>query len=102
MLEKIKHYLVKFNDEGIPIPQLRDETTKKGSLTKTMFWVSFNLTILFALGKVSKIVGEVDFWEMLALTGMMGGFYVGRKYQSNKGIISIEDKIDNNEKERRD
>lgn len=99
MKDKIKEMLDKLNKSGFPIPLLKDPKTDKGSLTMTMFWISFNLTILFALGKVSKVVGEVDFWEMLALTGMMGGFYLGRKYQTNKsGDISIGEKINEEDK----
>lgn len=89
MQEKLKNLLVKLNEKGIPIPLLMDRG--KGSYTLTMFVISFNLTIILNLGKVTKLVGEVDFYEMLALTGMMGGFYLGRKYQADKkGNISIE------------
>ena len=97
MKDKIINTLNKLNKEGFPIPLLKDSKTNKGSLTMTMFWISFNLTVLFALGKVSKLVGEVDFWEMLALTGMMGGFYVGRKYQTNKAGDIIISEILNKE-----
>mgnify|MGYP003350869484 CR=1 FL=1 len=91
MFERIKQVILSANEVGIPIPLLRDNNTGKGSYTLTMFWISFNLAILLLAGKVTKVIGDVDYSNVLWLLGITGGLYLGRKtQQSSSGGISID------------
>jgi len=90
MLEKIKSWMLKMNQEGFPIPMLKDPKTGKGSVTLTMYWIAFNIAILTLAGKITKIIGDVDYSNVLWLFGLTGGMYLGRKYQTGKDSISVE------------
>lgn len=83
MFEKIKNWLLKMNREGMPMPMLKDPKTGKGSVTLTMFWISFNIAILTLAGKFTKILGDVDYSNVLWLLGLTGSFYLGRKLQGD-------------------
>jgi hypothetical protein len=90
MFEKLKQIFLQSNSEGIPLPLLRDNKTGKGSYTLTMFWMSFNISILLLAGKVTKLVGDVDYNNVLWLLGITGGMYLGRKTQESKAGITVE------------
>lgn len=92
MFEKLQKIFLKANSEGIPLPLLRDNKTGKGSYTLTMFWMSFNLSIILLAGKVTKIVGDVDYNNVLWLLGLTGSFYLGRKIQGDSKKMTIEQK----------
>jgi hypothetical protein len=77
------------NEGGFPLPMLRDPKTKKGSVTLTMFWISFNIAILTLAGKITKVLGDVDYSNVLWLLGITGSFYLGRKMQSDKTGITV-------------
>lgn len=89
MFEQLRNILLRSNDEGIPIPLLRDNKTGKGSYTLTMFWMSFNISILLLAGKVTKLIGDVDYNNVLWLLGLTGGFYLGRKVQGTKDGVNV-------------
>jgi hypothetical protein len=72
------------------MPLLRDNKTGKGSYTLTMFWMSFNLSIILLAGKVTKLVGDVDYSNVLWLLGLTGSFYLGRKIQGDGKKMTIE------------
>jgi len=78
------------NTEGLPLPMLRDPKTGKGSVTLTMFWVSFNVSLLTLAGKFTKILGDVDYSNVLWLLGITGGMYLGRKFQAGKDGVNVE------------
>ena len=90
MFEKVKNWLIKMNQEGFPLPTLKDPSTGKGSITLTMFWVSFNIAILTLAGKVVKITGDVQYDNVLWLLGITGSFYLGRKMQAGKDGITVD------------
>jgi hypothetical protein len=89
MFEKIKDWMLKMNQEGFPLPMLRDPKTGKGSVTLTMFWISFNVALLTLAGKFTKVLGDVDYSNVLWLFGLTGGMYLGRKFQSSKEGLSV-------------
>lgn len=90
MIEKIKNWMNKANSEGIPLPMLKDPKTGKGSITMTMFWISFNIAILTLAGKVVKITGDIEYSNVLWLLGLTGGMYLGRKFQTSKDGVNVE------------
>lgn len=96
MFEKIRKIFLRANSEGIPMPLLRDNKTGKGSYTLTMFWMSFNLSIILLAGKVTKLVGDVDYNNVLWLLGLTGSFYLGRKIQGGGKKMTIDSKEDEN------
>lgn len=73
---KLKEWLVRANDEGIPIPLIRDNNKDQGSLTATMFWIAFNVALLALIGKLTKYLGDIDYSNVLWLLGMTFGFWV--------------------------
>lgn len=92
MLDKFKAIMLRWNEEGLPIPLLRDGK-KQGSYTLTMMIISFNVAIIALFGKVTQLLGDVNYWEVLGLLGLTSGLYVGRKYQVSKdGNMSIDSK----------
>ncbi len=95
MLEKIKNWLTKANEQGIPLPVLRDKGV--GSYTLTMYFISFNLAAFTLLGKVTKLVGDVDYNNVLWLYGLSSSIYLGRRYQKSKdGGMELGDEINKN------
>jgi hypothetical protein len=90
MFEKIKNWLLRMNEEGIPLPMLRDPKNGKGSVTLTMFWISFNIAVLTLAGKITKVIGDVDYSNVLWLLGLTGGMYLGRKFQAGKDSVTVE------------
>lgn len=79
----------KMNERGLPLPLLRDNKTGKGSYTLTMFWVSFNVAIITLVGKVTKLLGDVDYSNVLWLLGITGGFYMGRKFSKDGDKLEL-------------
>jgi hypothetical protein len=71
------------NKKGVPIPLARDPKTGKGSLTFTMSVVSFGVCIVLLAGKVTNILGDVDYDNALWLLGLTLSTYLGRQYQKN-------------------
>ena len=55
---RIKEFIQKMNEKGIPIPLFKVDG--KPSLTATFAIVSFNSALLGEIGKVTKLIGEVD------------------------------------------
>jgi hypothetical protein len=89
MLEKIKNWLLKANSDGISIPLLKDPKTGQGSYTLTMYFISFNLATFLLLGKVTKLVGDVDYNNVLWLYGMSSSIYLGRAWQKKGDEVTL-------------
>ncbi len=70
---------------------LRDPKTGKGSVTLTMFWIAFNVSLLTLAGKITKVLGDVDYSNVLWLLGLTGGMYLGRKFQTSKDGVSVDE-----------
>lgn len=90
MFAKIKNWILSLNEEGVPLPLLRDPKAKTGSVTLTMFWISFNIAILTLAGKITKVIGDVDYSNVLWLLGLTGSFYLGRRIQGDGKNMSLE------------
>lgn len=89
MFERMKNYFLKLNEDGIPIPLLRDNVKGRGSWTFTFFVFSGLLSWLLLLGKVTKYTGEVNYVEVLGLVGLAGGLYLGRAVQTDGKSVSL-------------
>jgi hypothetical protein len=83
------------NTNGIPFPVLRDPQTGKGSVTLTMWFITFNIAIITLIGRVVKLLNGVDYDSVLWLFGITGGFYLGRKIQKKSdGSLEVGDKAE--------
>lgn len=78
------------NSQGFPLPMLRDPKTGKGSVTLTMFWLAFNVAIFTLAGRITNLIGDVDYSNVLWLLALTGGLYLGRKMQAGKDSVSLE------------
>lgn len=97
IIDKISKKLDDSNSNGVPIPTLRDPQTGKGSITLTMWFITFNIAIITLIGRVTKILDGVDYDSVLWLFGITGGFYLGRKVQKKAdGSLEIGGKADGN------
>lgn len=97
-MNKLFELLKVANEKGIYIPLLRDSTTGKGSVTLTMFWISFNIAILALIGKVARLAGDIDYSSVIWLYAVTGAFYLGRKIQTGKTGADLGDSLQEVEK----
>jgi hypothetical protein len=59
-----------------------------------MWFISFNIAIITLIGRVTKVLGDVDYNSVLWLFGITGSFYLGRKMQRDaNGSMSLGDSI---------
>jgi hypothetical protein len=89
MIDKLKELMSNMNSKGIPIPLARDPKSGSGSLTFTMAVVSFGICIVLLGGKVTKLVGNVDYDNALWLLGLTLSTYLGRQFQKNGKQMSM-------------
>jgi hypothetical protein len=91
MLEKIKDFIKKLNEYGIPIPLVRINGVP--TLTGTMTLLSFLTALLGQIGKVTNFLGPVDLSQANYLFLISLGAYLGRRLtNTNKnGTIDIDD-----------
>lgn len=90
MFDNIKEFLNKANSKGIPIPMIRTEG--KPSLTATFAFLSFNMACLGHIGKVTKLVGEVDVQSANYLFFGCLAIYLGRRMTGDKNKVDISGK----------
>lgn len=83
MLEKIKDFLVKMNQEGFPLPLLRDPKTGQGSVSLTMLVLSFNVVLLGLIGKSAGFLGGVDLTQAIYWNVLTASLYFGRTLSYN-------------------
>src|SRR5690606_13172003 len=58
LTEKVRNFINAMNERGIPLPMLR--INGKATFTGTMTFIAFNTALLGQIGKVTKVIGEVD------------------------------------------
>jgi hypothetical protein len=93
MLDKIKEFVNRMNQLGIPAPMIRDPKTGKASVSLTTVVISFGMCVIGLCGKAAGFLGGVDLSQALMLFGMSAGLYFSRKVQKNdKGVIIAEKK----------
>lgn len=90
----IKDKLIAANEDGIPLPLIRDQHMNGGSLPGTMFFISFNVALVTLIGKLTKYLGDVDYSNVLWLVGVTGSFWViealGKKISIGKDKIEVD------------
>jgi len=99
MIDKIKEFIKKLNDYGVPLPMIRIDG--KATFTGTMTFISFNTALLGQIGKVTNLLGTVDLTQANYLFLISLGAYLGRKIQGSKTNVIVEsnpqtDKDNNN------
>lgn len=96
-----KEKAVSLNEEGIPLPLIRDQHMNGGSLPGTMFFISFNIAMLTLIGKVTERLGNIDYSNVLWLLGVTGSFWViealGKKISIGKDKIEVDSDAENKE-----
>lgn len=75
------------NEKGIPLPMIRVDG--KPSLTATFAFISFNSAVLGQIGKVTKIIGEVDLSAANYLFFGCLACYVGRRMSGDGKKVEI-------------
>jgi len=88
MLDKIKEFIKKMNEQGIPVPMIRVDG--KPSITATFAFISFNTAFFGQLGKVAKVLGDVDLNAANYLFFGCLFAYLGRRMTADKGKIEVE------------
>lgn len=73
---------VDMNKKGVPIPLIR--VNGKASFTATMTVIAFHTALFGQIGKVTKIIGDVDLSAATYLFGICLGAYLGRQIQGVK------------------
>lgn len=86
-MDKIKEFLIKLNKDGIPLPLL--QSNGKGSATYTMYWISFNISVICLAGKATKHF-DISYSDALWFYGVSAFIYLGRKFQLSKDGIKVE------------
>ena len=78
-VDRIKQIIVKLNEQGVPLPMAR--VNGAPTLTGTMVIMSFTTCLLGQIGKVTKLLGEVDLTQANYLLLICLSAYLGRKMQ---------------------
>ena len=91
-MKKIKDVFKKMNEHGIPLPMIRVD--KKPSITATFAFISFNTAVLGQVGKVTKIIGNVDLDAANYLFFGCLFAYLGRRMTADNGKIELGKKED--------
>lgn len=114
--DKWKEIVRKANENGIPLPMVRDPQTKTGSVSLTMVIVSFALMtgcVTFAIALVVNKWGgffsdngtalaslKEAFFMAFQMATLSCGLYWGRKFQRDeKGAITMEGKEKKDQKD---
>jgi hypothetical protein len=90
--QKFKDLVITCNNSGIPIPLLRDPKTGP-SVSLTLMFIAFNVTLAGLLTKWAGFLGGVDVNQAQELFYGTAALYFGRKITSkNNQIIESEKK----------
>lgn len=93
MFGKWKDFINDMNSKGVPVPMIRDGKSKRGSVSLTLVFVSFNVWLVSVIGKTSQALGGISPSETLSMFVVCSGLYFGRKFQKDKeGNITVEAK----------
>ncbi len=91
LVAKLKQLIQKMNEAGIPLPLFR--INGAATLTGTMVVMSFTSALLGQIGKVTKLIGDVDLTQANYLVIITLGAYLGRRISGNKDNAALENKI---------
>ena len=88
MLDKIKQFIKKMNENGIPIPMIR--VNGAPSITGTFAFISFNTAFFGQLGKVGNFLGNVDLTAANYLFFGCLFAYLGRRMTTSEGKLEVD------------
>ena len=88
MIDKIKAFITKMNEHGIPLPMIRVDG--KPSITATFAFISFNTALFGQIGKITKVLGPVDLDAANYLFFGCLFAYLGRRMTADKGKIEVD------------
>ena len=91
LVAKLKELIQKMNAQGIPLPLFRINGV--ATLTGTMVVMSFTSALLGQIGKVTKLIGDVDLTQANYLVIITLGAYLGRRISGGKDNAALENKI---------
>ena len=96
VFQRLKDFINSLNAKGVPLPLMR--LNGYPTLTGTMTVLSFTTALLGQIGKVTKVLGEVDLTQANYLFLICLGAYLGNKKITGDGkSVTIEEP--NKEKE---
>jgi hypothetical protein len=97
LTNKVKTFINKLNERGIPMPLLRDPKNNGPSVSLTIMVIAFAIASAGLIGKFTKLIGEVDVSGALYLYLTSAGLYYGRKLSgdSTKKTIEMEEDKEN-------
>lgn len=98
MLDQIREFFKKKNQEGFFVPTISDPVSGRGSVSLTLVFLSFNLCLIGIVGKWSKVL-DIDVSQATNLFMICAGLYWGRKFQKDDKKISVEAANDQSTKE---
>lgn len=94
LVDKLKNWFISMNEDGIPIPLIRDNHLDKGTLPGTMFCISFLVAIVTLVGKITHLLGDVDYNNVLWLLGLTGSFWVTEALGRKVSLDTANKKVD--------
>lgn len=86
MLEKVKAFILKLNEFGVPLPLLRDPVKAQPSVSLTMVFIAFNMVLIGLIGKWSKIL-DIDVQSAIYWFYGCCALYFGRSFKSGNNKI---------------
>ena len=90
MIDKVKEFINKMNDKGIPVPMVRDPKTGKGSVTLTLVFISANIVLVALLNSFANVFKGVDTGNAITWFTICLGAYLGRKMQKDGNKIDMD------------
>lgn len=79
------------NEKGIPVPYLRDPTTKISSVSLTLMSIAFGMWLIGIIGRVSGLLDGVDVDSAFNMFIATASLYFGRRLKSENGKIELEE-----------
>ncbi len=83
-------FIQNINQNGIPLPLIRIKG--KSSFTGTLVFLSFNLCLLGHIGKITKLIGDVDMNSAQWLFGSTLVAFVGNKKLNQEDLNTTQPK----------
>ena len=101
LLSMWKKFAAKLNENGIPLPTIRDPKTKEGSVSLTLVFISFNVVLISLVEKWSGAVGTIDISQSLNLFYACAALYWGRKLQGTDISKEVDSRLEDDDQSSR-
>ena len=80
---KIKSLITKLNEQGVPVPMLRDPLKGRPSVSLSMLFISFNVVLIGLIGKWADKLGGIDLTQAIYWFGMCSALYFSRSFSGD-------------------